>query len=319
MTSVKIGILLPTRGIILENSNPQNSDLIIHMAELAEESSLDSVWVGDSLSAKPRMEPLSTLSAISSRTKKVRLGTSVLLAALRNPVMLSQAINTLDLLSSGRAVIALGAGGAFIPSQVKEWEIAGVDVSTRGKRLEEVVHVIKLLESNFPVTFKGQFFQLDNVTIHPKPVQTDGVPILFACHTRAKREAQFKRAALLGNGLISISESPLEFAQAIQKVKAYSQEYDRSVDNLEAAFYMTVNIDHNEQRALENSDAFINMYYGINIWQNLWGPWGSPKSIANRINEYTKAGATTIIVRFASLDPITQLKLFINEVIPQLN
>ena len=139
------------------------------------------------------------------------------------------------------------------------------------------------------------------------------------CHTRAKREAQFKRAALLGNGLISISESPLEFAQAIQKVKAYSQEYDRSVDNLEAAFYMTVNIDHNEQRALENSDAFINMYYGINIWQNLWGPWGSPKSIANRINEDTKAGATTIIVRFASLDPITQLKLFINEVIPQLN
>ena len=219
MPPVKIGVLLPTRGIILADTAPQNSDLIINMAELVEEASLDSVWVGDSLYSKPRMEPLSTLAAIASRTKKVRLGTSVLLAALRHPVMLSQAINTLDLLSSGRAVIATGAGGAFTPSQVKELEVAGVDISTRGKRLEEVVHIIKLLENNLPVTFKGQFFELDNVTMQPKPVQTGGVPILFACHTRAKREAQFKRAALLGNGLISISESPLEFAQAIKKVK----------------------------------------------------------------------------------------------------
>jgi len=82
---------------------------------------------------------------------------------------------------------------------------------------------------------------------------------------------------------------------------------------------MTVNIDQNEGRALENSDSFLKMYYGVNIWQNLWGPWGSPQLIAERIDEYTKAGATTIIVRFASLDPLGQLRVFINEVIPQLN
>jgi len=215
MPNVKIGILLPTRGIILANSAPKNADLIIDMAELIEEASLDSVWVGDSLYSKPRMEPLSTLAAIASRTKKVRLGTSVLLAALRHPVMLAQAINTLDLLSSGRTILAVGAGGAFTPSQIKEWEIAGVDIHTRGKRLEEVVHIIKLLEKNLPLSFKGQFFELNKVTMQPKAVQTGGVPILFACHIRAKREAQFKRAALLGNGLISISESPGEFAQAI--------------------------------------------------------------------------------------------------------
>ena len=77
---------LPTRGLLLAEERPQSADRIIDLACRAEEAGLDSVWVGDSLTAKPRLEPLTALAAVAARTNRVRLGTSVLLMALRHPV-----------------------------------------------------------------------------------------------------------------------------------------------------------------------------------------------------------------------------------------
>ena len=88
--SVKLGILLPTRGLLLGDEVPSNADLVLRLAQRVEEAGLDSVWVGDSLTAKPRLEPLSALAAIAARTNRVRLGTAVLLMALRHPLLLAQ-------------------------------------------------------------------------------------------------------------------------------------------------------------------------------------------------------------------------------------
>ena len=119
---INLGILLPTRGILLRGTPVTNSNLILDMAHQAEAAGLHSVWVGDSLTAKPRLEPLLTLAAIASSTKKLRLGTAVLLAALRHPVLLAQMANTLDVLSSGRLILAVGAGGSFTQQQKEEWQ-----------------------------------------------------------------------------------------------------------------------------------------------------------------------------------------------------
>ena len=80
MTSekLKLGILLPTRGLLLDDERPTNIQPVLDMAKQVEEAGLDSVWVGDSLTAKPRLEPLSTLSAIAAQTNTVRLGTAVM-------------------------------------------------------------------------------------------------------------------------------------------------------------------------------------------------------------------------------------------------
>ena len=82
-SNVKLGILLPTRGLLLRNQQPPNIHRIIELAETVEQQGLDGVWVGDSLVAKPRMEPLTVLSALAACTSRVRLGTAVLLPALR--------------------------------------------------------------------------------------------------------------------------------------------------------------------------------------------------------------------------------------------
>ena len=316
--AIKLGVLLPTRALLMVGDAPTNANPVINMAQMAEESGLDSVWVGDSLTAKPRLEPLTTLAAIASRTKRVRLGTAVLLAALRHPVLLAQTVGTLDVLSQGRAILAVGAGGAFNHAQKEEWRIASVEPSQRGRRLEEIVQIVKGLGTGHLDSHHGRHFRLEDVSMRPVPVQPGGVPILFACHLRAQREAQFRRAARLGDGFISISEQPEDFAEVGRRVEKYAMEYGREVSSMERVFYMTVNLNPDLATAEKEADEFIKLYYGVNIWRNLWGPWGPSENLAESIRGYARAGATTVIVRFASFTPMEQFKTFLKEVVPRI-
>ncbi|HIN72167.1 MAG TPA: LLM class flavin-dependent oxidoreductase, partial [Dehalococcoidia bacterium] len=108
----------------MQGGQPKNIDKILDMAETAEQAGVESVWVGDSLTAKPRLEPLTVLAAVAARTRRVRLGTGVMLGALRHPVLLSHAAATVDLISEGRLVLGMGVGGAFNDAQRQEWKNA---------------------------------------------------------------------------------------------------------------------------------------------------------------------------------------------------
>ena len=315
-TQVKLGILLPTRALLLGEEKPIDAELVLRMAERVEEAGLDSVWVGDSLTSKPRLEPLATLAAVAARARKVRLGTAVLLGALRHPVLLAHEVGSVDLLSGGRLVLGIGVGGAFTEELKKEWLDAGVKASQRASRLEEIVEVLKRLGTEDRVTFDGRHFQLEEVHMEPRPVQEGGVPVLLATHLKTGSEAQHRRAARLGDGFISISETPEEYAELSQRVRGYAQEYGRDPDSLASAQYMTVNLDHDEERAKAEADRFIRAYYGINMWEELWGPFGTPERTAERIREYHAAGAETVVVRFADFDQEGQLDTFLNEVWP---
>lgn len=321
---LKLGVLLPTRRLVMTDDAPPNAEPLLRMAEAAAAASLDSVWVGDSLTAKPRLEPLTTLAAVAMRAPRVRIGTAVLLAALRHPVALAQAAATVDALSNGRLILGAGVGGAFNDAQRREWRSAGVDPASRASRFEEVVEITSRLTRGESVSFASRHFNLDAVSVRPKSAQTNGVPFLIACHWRAGRENQFHRAAKLGAGFMSISDYPDEYARVVEKVQEHAaalahQSHPSAAPaaSPEATFYMTVNLDRDENRAARSADAFLRMYYGINIWQDRWGPFGHPNRIADRIREYHAAGAQTIIVRFAALDQEAQLDAFLNEIAPQ--
>ena len=313
----KIGYLLPTRGLLLAEERPRNADRIIELACRAEDAGLDSVWVGDSLTAKPRLEPLSVLAAIAARTDRVRLGTSVLLMALRHPVLLAQTMGTVDLISRGRLMIAAGVGGAFNDEQEAEWRAAGVSARRRASRLEEMVEIIKGLGRGDTVDYSGRHFDLDSVTVKPWPVQQDGVPIFLACHWRARaRDAQIDRAARLADGVMSISDTPEEHALVIEAVKSRAAELGRDPASLETVMYLTVNMDTDLARAAAESERFLLGYYGAEIWGDRWGPFGGPERVKERIAEYFEAGADTVVVRFASFEPEQQLSAFLEQVAP---
>jgi alkanesulfonate monooxygenase SsuD/methylene tetrahydromethanopterin reductase-like flavin-dependent oxidoreductase (luciferase family) len=313
----KLGVLLPTRGILLGESPPKGANLVLDLAQKAEQAGLDSVWVGDSLTAKPRLEPLSILAAIAAVTQQVRLGTAVLLMALRHPLLLAQTMATVDLISQGRLIIAAGAGGAFNDEQKQEWANASVKASQRGRRLEEMIQIIKGLRSGKPLTFQGRHFDLDSVVMNPQPVQPNGVPILLACHWRAPaKDRQVQRAARWADGLISVSDTPDEYAEVVRQVRATAVELGRDPDCLEAAMYLTINLDQDRARASQEAECWLMGYYGANIWGSRWGPFGDAERVKDRLSEYVEAGAQTLVVRFASYDPERQLEDFLDKVAP---
>src|SRR5271155_6045691 len=130
----QIGYLLPTRERVMEG-RPETAPLL-ELAARAESLGYDSVWVGDSLLARPRHDPLTLLAAVAARTVKAALGTAVFLPALRNPVVLAHQIATLDRISEGRLV--LGAGIASdVPNIRAEFVAAGVPFEGRVGRMME--------------------------------------------------------------------------------------------------------------------------------------------------------------------------------------
>ena len=109
MSDFHFGYLLPTRGVVVQaDGGPTDGAPILALAEKAEDLGLDSVWIGDSVLAKPRLESFTTWAAVLAATKKVQVGTAVMLAALRHPIMLAQSLATLDCLFPGRVIPGLG-------------------------------------------------------------------------------------------------------------------------------------------------------------------------------------------------------------------
>ena len=213
-------------------------------------------------------------------------------------------------------LIAAGVGGAFNEAQVHEWQDAGVPPSGRARRLEEIVQIVKGLGGENPLDFSGRHFKLDSTSMLPRPVQSNGIPFLLACHWRSGREAQFRRAARLADGIISISDTPEEYAQLVQTVRGLADDMGRDGQALDTVMYMTVNMESDVAKAEADAKEFLTGYYGADIWGIRWGPFGGPEMVKDRMAEYAEAGAQTIVVRFASLRPERQLDLFLENVAP---
>src|SRR3954469_9699558 len=141
---MRIGVLIPTRGVVMESARRPPNDACWAMARHADEAGYAAVWVGDSIVAKPRLEPLTTLAYAAGITTRVRLGTAVLLPALRHPVVLAHQIANLDQISRGRVVLGLGVGWS-LPSAEREWAACGMNHKRRARFLEEHVEIWRML------------------------------------------------------------------------------------------------------------------------------------------------------------------------------
>src|SRR4030095_8186379 len=126
--ATEFGVLIPTREAIM-SGRPETAPLLA-IADRAEAAGFDSVWIGDSINARARHAPLTLMAAIAGRTKRVRLGTGVLLPALRPPVVLAHIVGTLDRIAEGRLI--LGGGIATdTPAIRKEFAAVGAPFERR--------------------------------------------------------------------------------------------------------------------------------------------------------------------------------------------
>ena len=176
--NTSFGYLLPTREVVMAAGDPDFASMI-DLAEMAEGHGFDSVWCGDSVLARPRLEALSTLAAIAGRTQRVKLGTAVFLPALRNPVVLANEVANLDIISKGRVILGVGIASKT-PSVEKEFNACGVSFRHRVSIFEECITLMRRLWTEPEVTFNGQHFQMEGISLGLQPVQKGGVPIWMA-------------------------------------------------------------------------------------------------------------------------------------------
>ncbi len=148
----KLGYLLPTRERVMENL-PETGALL-RLAERAETVGFDSIWVGDSVTARPRHDPLTLLAAVAARTRKPQLGTAVLLPALRNPVLLAHQVATVDRIAEGRLILGIGIA-SDMPAIRLEFEATGVPFDKRVGRMNEAIRLCRALWSGKAAHWNG--------------------------------------------------------------------------------------------------------------------------------------------------------------------
>lgn len=313
--NTSFGYLLPTREVVMAPGDPDFASMI-DLAETAEGHGFDSVWCGDSVLARPRLEALSTLAAIAGRTQRVKLGTAVFLPALRNPVILANEVANLDIISKGRVILGVGIASKT-PSVEKEFTACGVSFRHRVSIFEECITLMRRLWTEPQVTFNGRHFQLDGISLGLRPVQQGGVPIWMA----ASAEKPQRRMLKIGDGWFPNSTSPKAFTKGWQQIEALAKESGDDAGRLHKALYTTLNINEDKAQADKEMKEFIEGYYGMPFetmsrTQSVFT--GNVQDAVNWLKGFIDAGAQTLVIRFGGPDQAGQLELCGKEVIPRL-
>jgi probable F420-dependent oxidoreductase len=238
MTVAQLSVLLPTFAA----EDPGSWNHVFDVARAADEVGIDRLVVsdhvvfGEDLDAYSRaetggvrggrqptgpdghwLEPLTVLAAVAAQTTRIRLGTYILLAALRRPVVLAKQVATLDVLSRGRVDLGVGIGW-----QREEYEAAGLDFSGRGRLLDHSLEVCQLLWRDRSATLATPELQFDSIHSMPKPLQVGGVPIWVSgrCNERVAN-----RLARFGTGWIPWGDDAANPVASIPRMRA---EVDRA-------------------------------------------------------------------------------------------
>jgi probable F420-dependent oxidoreductase len=172
----------------------------------------------------PVFDAFAYLAFLAGRTSRIRLGTNVYLLGLRHPFVAARAVQTLDVVSEGRAEVGIGAG--WLRS---EWTAAGLDPATRGRRLDEALAVCKRLWSEKTVEHQGDFYDFGPVAFEPKPVQQPWPPI----HVGGESDAALRRAARAGDGWFGLVHTLDSARERVERLRALRAEVGRSAERFE--------------------------------------------------------------------------------------
>jgi probable F420-dependent oxidoreductase len=229
---VKIGVHVPQWGPSATRHG------VLAVARAAEDGGLDSVWVADhvvfplrSESTYPYraggvpfephdgfLEALATMAVLAGATSRISIGTSVLVLPMRNPLLVAKELSTVDVLSGGRTIVAVGAGW-----WQEEFAALGVPFRARGRRLDEQIEIVQRLWRDGTLAWDGEFFRFEEVVCEPRPAQPGGPPLWIGGTGPRARE----RAARLGDGWHGIGARTEEIAAGRREILAAAAEAGR--------------------------------------------------------------------------------------------
>ena len=296
-------------GLAFVNPAPLTKpELVVNFAKKCEAMGAHSMWTIDRI-AYDNLEPLTILGAAAGATQKIRLGTSVLLPALRHPALLAKIVATLDFISNGRITLGVGFG-----SRESDFTAVEVPYEGRGSRVVESVQLMKRLWTEENVTHKGRFFNIQNLTLGPRPVQQPHPPIF----TGGTAEVVLKRAGTWANGFICGSSAIQDFSSTWEKISQYARAAGRDPKEIEKAGLTFMAINDDKAKAVETIAAYVQRYYGRARGDlEKTCVVGPPTACADTIHAFLSRGLDTLIIGVADPDP-RQLDSFGEKVMPKL-
>ncbi len=279
------GLLLPSREALLWADG--DLALLVRAARSAEQAGFDSVWVGDSLLARPRGEPLTLLAAIAGATSRVTLGTAVLLPLLRHPVTLAHSLASLDRLAEGRLVVGVGPG-AELPGTHAELNAIGVPSDRRVTDMLAAVERWRTLWRN----------EEPGIELQPRPFRPGGPPIWLG----GSGPRMLRLTASSFDGWLPLSPTPDAYAAAHRALLEAAEKAGRDPSSIDTGVYLTVAVADSASTAAGELDAYIKAYYGVPAEVMARGMAcyaGTLESAAEWFAAYRDAGAGHLVLRLA--------------------
>ena len=291
----------------------EDPDYLRRLVAVGDKHGYDSIWLSDRIvSDRFSLEPVVALSMVAAYSQRMKFGTSVLAMPLRNPVVLAKQIATLDFLSQGRMLPAVGLG----QEEPEEYEACGVSKEGRGPRTEEAIRLMRRLWEDDEVTHEGEFFTCHNVSVTPKPWFKPSPPVWIG----GRSPAAARRVGRVGDGWLVSGATPQEVHDGREIIFDTAEEYDRSIEDdhigVLVGYYISPNVEETVSKTYEfvtrhRPDAYFTEYSAL----------GPPERIVEVIQRYIDAGASKFVVRplCPADETMEQLDLMGSEILPQFH
>lgn len=331
MARVKLGININPKAGVGETFDSQE---LFEVAVRADEAGLDFLSVPDIISRPvPRFDGLTYAAALAARTKRITIGSDVVMVPFRHPIELARRITTVDIISGGRFVF--GAGLGWIP---KEFKDLGVPFKERASRTDETLSLLKRLWTEPSVTHQGKHFNFRDVIVDPKPIQKPHPPIWIG----GASEASINRAIKYGNGWGGYVWGIDDPAKWMQKVKDRLKEEGRDPKTFYLSFRVDANISPNRDKAIEQARIFwesqrdaiegggvktgahdLSHYLedtgrSFEDLKSKKGAFGTPEEVVEKIKEFNAMGAELVVLYLHTKDLRGQWQMIEKRVIPKL-
>ncbi len=285
---VPLGVAIPQTS----REGPVDSGHIAAFLRRAEALGFHSAWVVEQiLGAMASLEPVDLLAYAAALTQRMRLGSAVLLTALRNPVHLAKSLATVDQLSGGRLIVGVGLGG-----NPRVYPAYGLGAERRTARFEEGLTLMKRLWTEPRVTMKGEFFDVQNAAMQPKPAQKPHPPLWFGGH----HPNALKRAVAMGDGFIGAgSASTATFLEETRQLRALLAQARRDPATFPIGKRVYIAVDTDRGRAARRLAEWFGSFYGKPELAEQVCVWGDDAQCADGLGEIVSAGA-----QFLMLNPV---------------
>ncbi len=281
---IKIGI-----GFSMTRTNMASADQICAFADRVEDLGIDSIWPSDhTVSRQPSIDVHCLMALFAGRTKRVKMGPSVLSMPARDPIHMAKVYASLDHLTGGRRriICAVGLGG-----DARECDVVGIPRKERGARMREGVEVMRKLWSGPDVSHDGRFYNFENVSIEPRPV---GGPL--DVWIGGNSDLALKRVARYGDGWMPSFITAEEFDEGMKKLAGFTAETGRKVDADEAGVLILAHVSNDASAARQVAERFLKRApIGPDAFRER-SAIGTVTEVRERVQAYVDAGCDKFVL-----------------------